>query len=94
MAFMIDLGDRVRSSSRPPGGSGGAIARARSGALGSGLGGERQDCMERVQFDTPTTSGWGIPLRSVHVRIFFRDRDSAGGLYMHASEVVLSLRND
>lgn len=49
--------------------------------------------VERIQFDTPTTSGWGIPLGSVRVQIFFRLRDKAGTVYRHEAEVVLGLRN-
>ncbi|MCP3915556.1 MAG: type II secretion system protein [bacterium] len=49
--------------------------------------------IERVQFDTALSSGFEIPLDSVRVRVFFRDRDSAGTLYRHDVEVVLRLRN-
>lgn len=49
--------------------------------------------VERIQFDTPESSGWTIPLGSVRVRIFFRTTDRDGRLIKARNEVTVSLRN-
>lgn len=49
--------------------------------------------VERVQFDTPESSGWAVPLGSVRVRIFFRMTDDDGRLYRSRNEVTVRLRN-
>lgn len=49
--------------------------------------------VERVQFDTPETSGWAIPLGSVRVRIFFRSTDKDGRVFRARNEVTVRLRN-
>ncbi len=49
--------------------------------------------VERVQFDTPESSGWQIPLGSVRVRLFFRKTDDDGRLYRARNEVTVRLRN-
>jgi prepilin-type N-terminal cleavage/methylation domain-containing protein len=49
--------------------------------------------VERVQFDTPESAAWQIPLGSVRVRLFFRAPDSDGRIYRSRHEVTVRLRN-
>lgn len=49
--------------------------------------------VERVQFDTPESAAWQIPLGSVRVRLFFRATDSDGRIYRSRHEVTVRLRN-
>jgi len=49
--------------------------------------------VERVQFDTPESSGWTVPLGAVRVQIFFRMMDKDGRLYRARNEVTVRLRN-
>jgi len=49
--------------------------------------------VERVQFDTPESSGWVVPLGAVRVRIFFRSTDADGHIFRARNEVTVRLRN-
>ena len=49
--------------------------------------------VERVQFDTPESSGWTVPLGAVRVRIFFRTTNAEGHIYRARNEVTVRLRN-
>ncbi|HET6202491.1 MAG TPA: prepilin-type N-terminal cleavage/methylation domain-containing protein [Planctomycetota bacterium] len=49
--------------------------------------------VERIAFDDPASSGFQVPLGTVRVRLFFRDRDSEGRAYRHAREFLVRLRN-
>jgi len=49
--------------------------------------------VERVQFDTPESSGFQLPLGCVRVRLFFRKLDEDGRLHRARNEVTVRLRN-
>lgn len=52
--------------------------------------------VERIEFDTPVSSGFSAPLipgGTVRVRIFFRVEDDAGHVYRRRSEAIVRLRN-
>ena len=49
--------------------------------------------VERIVFDDAESSGFTVPLRSIRVRIDFRDRDSEGRAYRHSREFTVRLRN-
>ncbi|MEZ6013961.1 MAG: prepilin-type N-terminal cleavage/methylation domain-containing protein [Planctomycetota bacterium] len=49
--------------------------------------------VERIQCDTPESSGWTIPLGAVRVRIYFRATDDDGRIYRSRNEVTVRLRN-
>ncbi len=49
--------------------------------------------VERIVFDDASSSGFTVPLRSIRVRIDFRDRDSEGRAYRHGREFTVRLRN-
>jgi prepilin-type N-terminal cleavage/methylation domain-containing protein len=49
--------------------------------------------VERVQFDTPESSGWTVPLGAVRVQIFFRTADAEGHIFRARNEVTVRLRN-
>lgn len=49
--------------------------------------------VERIQFDTPTSSGFEIPGGTVRVRLFFRVRGSDGKVYRSRTESTVRLRN-
>lgn len=49
--------------------------------------------VERVQFDTPESSGWAVPLGAVRVRLFFRTTDAEGHIFRARNEVTVRLRN-
>jgi len=49
--------------------------------------------VERVQFDTPASSGFQIPTGSIRVRIFFRITDGEGHVYRSSNEALVRLRN-
>jgi prepilin-type N-terminal cleavage/methylation domain-containing protein len=49
--------------------------------------------IERVQFDTPESSGWTIPLGAVRVRHFIRSTDRDGRIYRARNELTVRLRN-
>lgn len=61
-----------------------------------GLPGERRVLargVERIQFDTPDSSGFSIPGGTVRVRLFFRVRGSDGKVYRSQLESTVRLRN-
>ena len=49
--------------------------------------------VERIQFDTPVSSGFTIPTGSVRVRIFFRVTDEEGHVYRSRREAIVRPRN-
>ncbi|MEL6429347.1 MAG: prepilin-type N-terminal cleavage/methylation domain-containing protein [Planctomycetota bacterium] len=49
--------------------------------------------VDRVQFDTPASSGFQIPLGSVRVRVFLRATSAVGHVYRSRSEAIVRLRN-
>jgi len=49
--------------------------------------------VERIAFDDATSSGFQVPLRSVRIRLYFRDRDSEGRAYRYSRECTVRLRN-
>ncbi len=52
--------------------------------------------VERIEFDTPLSSGFSvpsIPSGAVRVRLFFRVRDDAGHVYRSRNEAIVRLRN-
>ena len=49
--------------------------------------------VERIQFDTPVSSGFTIPTGSVRVRIYFRVKDEEGHVYRSRREAIVRLRN-
>lgn len=49
--------------------------------------------VERVQFDTPESSGWTVPLGAVRVRLFFRSTAAEGHIFRARNEVTVRLRN-
>lgn len=61
-----------------------------------GVGGERKLLardVERIQFDTPASSGFTIPSGTVRVQIFFRAKDAEGHVYRSRNEAIVRLRN-
>lgn len=49
--------------------------------------------VERIQFDTPASSGFTIPTGSVRVRIYFRVTDEEGHVYRSQREAIVRPRN-
>lgn len=49
--------------------------------------------VERIQFDTPDSSGFAIPTGSVRVQVFFRKPDPDGHVYRSRYEATVRLRN-
>ncbi len=49
--------------------------------------------IERIQFDTPVSSGYTIPTGSVRVRIYFRVTDEEGHVYRSQREAIVRPRN-
>lgn len=49
--------------------------------------------IERVQFDTPVSSGFQIPSGTVRVQLFFRVLDADGHIHRSRTEATVRLRN-